>query len=219
MVTIQNYPRRRGRMAHRWDELIQWGTQNNYVKFGARKGIFQTIMRMVLDSTPLACIEIGYGYGENLLASAKHHPSKLHIGIDLYLPGMVSCLKNIKSENIDNVLLIVCEANQIIYNLPPHVTERVNVHFPDPWPKNKHRKRRLVDGDFIERLRLICKPKGMIHFASDDQEYYASTLKVAGATSYFPKQLKEKYIPRQPSKFSKRAKEAKRPSMDWYIIS
>ncbi|ANF17253.1 hypothetical protein XW81_02555 [Buchnera aphidicola (Schlechtendalia chinensis)] len=117
-------------------------------------------------------LEIGFGVGDSLLRYALRNPSKNFIGIEVYLPGIVSCLKHINFHSLKNVRIIYHDAVEVLNNMICDKTlHEIQIFFPDPWPKRRHRKRRIFTKMFA---RLILKKlvfNGILHISTDCQSY------------------------------------------------
>lgn len=121
-------------------------------------------------------LEIGFGAGEHLVANAAAHPAWGFIGVEPFLNGVGACLRQIEAGSIANVRLHAGDARDVIALLPGASLDRVDILFPDPWPKVRHWKRRLVQQDFVAALARVLKPGGEVRFATDWANYAAWTL-------------------------------------------
>jgi len=116
-------------------------------------------------------LDIGTGYGETSIFLAKQFPDKVIISCEKYIDGNIILLKNIQQNNVNNIQL----HNGNVYD----VLERANkkyfflvwIFFPDPWPKNRHSKRRLITSDFLIKLHKILKKNSEIHIVTDSKIY------------------------------------------------
>jgi tRNA (guanine-N7-)-methyltransferase len=121
-------------------------------------------------------LEIGFGAGEHLVAEALAHSSWGFIGVEPFLNGVGACLRQIEDAGIGNVRLHVGDARDVMAILPDASLDRVDILFPDPWPKTRHWKRRLVQDAFVADLARVLKPGGEVRFATDWAHYAAWTL-------------------------------------------
>ena len=112
-------------------------------------------------------LEIGFGGGENLTNSAKINPDILYIGADPFLNTNAKCIKELLNNNIMNVRIWPDDIRQIIEFFPLNVFSEIKILFPDPWPKFKHKDRRLIQNNFISSLYNILKPQGIITLGTD----------------------------------------------------
>jgi tRNA (guanine-N7-)-methyltransferase len=128
-------------------------------------------------ASPLV-LEIGFGGGEHLIGQAAAHPDTRFIGVEPFLNGVASCLRHIEESGVQNVRLHLGDARDVLSRLPDAALDRVDILFPDPWPKKRHWKRRLIQPDFAAELARVLKPGGEVRFATDWAHYAAWALEV-----------------------------------------
>jgi tRNA (guanine-N7-)-methyltransferase len=116
-------------------------------------------------------LEIGFGGGEHLLAQATRHPDIGFIGAEPYLNGVASLLGRIEAGGPSNIRIHHGDARELVDALPDACLGRVFVLFPDPWPKARHVKRRLVNAELSAALGRVLRPGGELRFASDIEDY------------------------------------------------
>jgi len=169
--------------------------------FGRRKGrplrpqqvvLFETLLpRLALDFAVMPDrlaslfpgavdeirLEIGFGGGEHLLRQAQMHPQVGFIGIEPFVNGMAKMLRAIAAQNLSNVRLHHGDATEVLAWLPDGALTKVDLIYPDPWPKRRHWKRRFVQGQSVVEIARILRPSGEFRFASDIADYAAWTLK------------------------------------------
>lgn len=116
-------------------------------------------------------LEIGFGGGEHLIHQARTHPDVRFIGCEPFIEGMAKALAAIDEQNLDNVRLHMNDARDILSWVKPASLDRCFILFPDPWPKKKQRKRRIIQRDFLTALQQACKPGAPIRFATDVASY------------------------------------------------
>ena len=134
------------------------------------------------DRTAPAAIEIGFGNGAALVALAQRHPAWNCLGIDVYRPGFGALMLACEREELANVRIVDTDALGFLSTLQPASIRQLNVFFPDPWPKRRHRKRRLVDAAFVACAVDCLEPGGRIALATDSDEYAEQMLHaLAGA--------------------------------------
>ncbi|RZI46948.1 tRNA (guanosine(46)-N7)-methyltransferase TrmB [Candidatus Finniella inopinata] len=117
------------------------------------------------------CLEIGFGSGEHLLGQALSHPDKLHIGCEPFINGVAAFLQQANEHDIQNILIFPADARLLLKDLPPQSLDEVVLLFADPWPKNRHHKRRFVQADQIKQIHHLLKPHGTWRIATDDAGY------------------------------------------------
>jgi len=117
-------------------------------------------------------LEIGIGNGDALISMAAADPSSLYIGIEVHEPGIGRSLNQIQQQQLGNVRLIKHDAIEVLQHMiAPATLDRVLLFFPDPWHKKRHHKRRIVNQGFRDLIDKMLKPGGVIHIATDWQDY------------------------------------------------
>lgn len=116
-------------------------------------------------------VEIGFGGGEHMAAQAARHPDVLILGAEPFTNGVASAVRHIDERGLANVRVHDGDVREMIARLPDASIARVFILFPDPWPKARHHKRRLVQADTIAELARVLKPGGLLRFASDWADY------------------------------------------------
>lgn len=121
-------------------------------------------------------LEIGFGGGEHLAQQAASHPETAFIGAEPFVEGVAKLLAEAQSQNLENVRVHPGDVRDILDQLPAKSVDRVFILFPDPWPKARHRKRRLINAAFLQDLGRILKPGGRLRFATDISDYAEQAL-------------------------------------------
>ena len=116
-------------------------------------------------------LEIGFGGGEHLAQVAEHHPQTGFIGCEVFENGMVKLLAEIERRRLENIRIFVDDARLIIAALPPASIDRVFILFPDPWPKRRQHKRRIVSRATFDSLAEIMTDNAELRLATDDAGY------------------------------------------------
>lgn len=128
----------------------------------------------VFGRTAACVLEIGFGNGEALLQRAAAHPDRDYLGLEVHRPGIGHALLGLARNRLENVRLVEADATEAISALG-RVFNEICVWFPDPWPKKRHHKRRLIQPEFVAQIARVLRPGGLLHLATDD-EGYAETM-------------------------------------------
>jgi tRNA (guanine-N7-)-methyltransferase len=127
-------------------------------------------------------LEIGCGMGETTAAIAAAQPQRNFIGIEVHTPGVGSLLKEIATRELNNLRVIQHDAVEVLRDMiAPGSLAGIHIFFPDPWPKKRQQKRRLIQPAFVHQLALRLAPGGYIHCATDWEEYAQQMLEVLSA--------------------------------------
>jgi tRNA (guanine-N7-)-methyltransferase len=124
-------------------------------------------------------LEIGFGMGETTALIAAAHPENDYLGIEVHTPGVGSLLKTIGEQGLTNVRIVQHDAVEVLANMiAPASFDGAHIFFPDPWPKKRHHKRRLIQPPLVALLASRLKPGAYLHAATDWQEYAEQILDV-----------------------------------------
>lgn len=127
-------------------------------------------------------LEIGFGMGTATAAIALAQPERNFLGVEVHSPGVGSLLNQIESQNISNLRLLRHDAVEVVKNMvAPNSLDGIHIFFPDPWPKKRHHKRRLIQPEFVALLASRLAPGGYLHLATDWENYAEQMLAVLGA--------------------------------------
>ncbi|MFN3521460.1 MAG: tRNA (guanosine(46)-N7)-methyltransferase TrmB [Phenylobacterium sp.] len=124
-------------------------------------------------------LEIGFGGGEHMAAQAARRPDVLILGAEPFLNGVASALRHLDERGLENVRLHAGDVRELLSRLPDASLARIFILFPDPWPKARHHKRRLIQADLLAELARVLAPGGRLRFASDWADYVDWTLERA----------------------------------------
>tara|TARA_R110002049_G_scaffold252264_1_gene427111 strand:+ start:245656 stop:246348 length:693 start_codon:yes stop_codon:yes gene_type:complete len=117
-------------------------------------------------------LDIGFGSGDSLISLAQQRPDYNFIGVEVYRPGIGAVLQKIAQLELENIRVINADVMQLFKTkFESDLFSGVMVWFPDPWPKTRHHKRRLVQGEFLQQLARVMQPESILHLASDWQPY------------------------------------------------
>ena len=121
-------------------------------------------------------LEIGFGGAEHLLWQAEHHPGVHLIGAEPFLNGVAKAVRGAHDSELENLSLHHGDVRDLLEALPDASLSKIFILFPDPWPKSRHHKRRLLRSEFIKELHRVLMPGGELRFASDIIHYVDWTL-------------------------------------------
>ena len=147
-------------------------------------------------------VEIGFGMGASLLSMAKQQPHLNFLGIEVHLAGIGSLVASLHDDEVNNVRIAPFDAVEVFKTcIADNTLAGIQIFFPDPWPKKRHHKRRLIQADFISMLVKKIKVGGFIHCATDWQEYAEHIQAVLAAEPSLHNQQADKgFSPRPDSR-------------------
>jgi tRNA (guanine-N7-)-methyltransferase len=127
--------------------------------------------------------EVGFGMGETTATIARENPDTDYLAIEVHGPGVGSLLRRLESDSISNVRVVQHDAVEVLRDMVPERSlAAIHVFFPDPWPKKRHHKRRLLQPAFVALAATRLAPGGLIHVATDWEDYAVQALAVLEAT-------------------------------------
>ncbi len=196
MITrrIRSFVRREGRMTVSQQRALE----KHWSRYGVNfPGATQDFSQLFARQAPVV-LEIGFGMGHSLLHMAKEFPEYNYLGVEVYRPGVGALFIGLNELGLDNVRVFNADAVEILEQaIPDGSLEKVLIFFPDPWPKKKHHKRRLVQLEFVELVRRKLVAGCVLHLATDWENYAEHMLEVmtnapgfvnsAGEGSYAPR--------------------------------
>ena len=119
-------------------------------------------------------LEIGFGNGENTSFLASKNPNALIVGSEVYLSGIGSLLNNIAKNSLKNIKIFDQDVRELLFKLPNRIFDEIYIICPDPWPKARHHKRRLIKHDFLKILAKVLKKNGTAYISTDWENYAES---------------------------------------------
>ncbi len=172
---IRSYVLRQGRFSR--------GQQRAYAELLPRLGVpyapVPLDFRALFSRAAPVVVEVGSGMGETTARIAQENPGTDYLAIEVHAPGVGSLLKRLGEESIGNVRVVQHDAVEVLRDMvPPGSLTGMHVFFPDPWPKKRHHKRRLVQPAFAHLAAERLAPGGYLHVATDWQEYAGHVLEV-----------------------------------------
>ncbi len=166
--SVRSFVKRVGRMTPAQDRALR----ELWPEIGIAFSEEQLDLHTVFGRTVPRVLEIGFGNGETLVEQASANPAIDYIGIEVHDPGVGHCLLHIETAGLSNVRLISHDAVEVMaLQIPDGKLSRINLYFPDPWPKKRHHKRRLVQPSFLELTAQKIEAAGSLHLATDWQNY------------------------------------------------
>lgn len=140
--------------------------------FGLEQAAGWINLPMLFGREGVSVLEIGFGSGQSLLTMAKSHPEQNFIGIETHKPGVGALLLGMELHQLTNIRVFYADAIEVLETcIPKETFDVIQIFFPDPWPKRKHHKRRLIQVPFVELLVPKLKKGGLLHLATDWQPY------------------------------------------------
>jgi len=203
---IRSFARRSGRLSITQKEAIKtlWGL------YGIDYEVSEKAFKQLAEQKKTIKLEIGFGNGDSLIEMAKNDPESLYVGIEVHTPGVGRILLNIHELGLDNLKIMSHDAVEILRDMISNdFLTRVFLFFPDPWHKLRHHKRRIVNQKFRDLLALKLINDGVIHMATDWQNYADHMAQEFLADSRFKSLGDDKGISKKPAyrpltKFEKR---------------
>ncbi len=131
-------------------------------------------------------VELGSGDGSFLVNYAKLHPERNFLGVERLLGRLRKLDRKARRAGLTNLRGMRIESAYFLeYLLPPQSVAALHIYFPDPWPKRKHRKNRLINAPFTEIARQALAPKGIVYLRTDDEDYFNQMVTVFAANPVF----------------------------------
>jgi len=216
---VRSFVRRPGR--------ITASQQRALAQLWPRYGIDYLETRLNLDrvfgrSAPRV-LDIGFGDGEALVTMAARMPEIDFLGVEVHEPGVGHLLVLLERARLTNVRIIRRDVVDVIdHMLEPESFDGVNIFFPDPWPKKRHHKRRLISESFMPRLRKITRPGALVHIATDWRHYAEAIADVLSHAEGFVPCDATNGLPgvadRPPTKFERRGQRLGHTVADFYYL-
>ena len=201
--TIRSFVLRQGRLTKGQEQALN----NLWPLFGIE---YNSNSPICFDENKPVVLEIGFGMGASLVEMARNAPDKNFLGIEVHKPGVGACLMAIEENQLSNLKVMCHDAVEVLENvIPNHSLDKVQIFFPDPWHKARHNKRRIIQPQFVQLIRQKLKEGGILHLATDWQNYAEHMLEVLTEAEGFENlSATGDYIPRPEdrpiTKFEKR---------------
>jgi tRNA (guanine-N7-)-methyltransferase len=165
-------------------------------------------------------LDIGFGGGEALIELAEVRPNERVIGIDVHTPGVAAVLEAIEARGLRNVRVVDGDVIDFVGRIPMRSLAGVRMFFPDPWPKQRQRTRRLLRPDFLDRLLPAMRVGGVLHIATDSADYADKICRICDARRELAGGVIERPSWRPTTRFEQRGiDEGRRPVDLLYSVS
>ncbi|RLQ20921.1 tRNA (guanosine(46)-N7)-methyltransferase TrmB [Seongchinamella sediminis] len=175
---IRSYVLRTGRMTPGQERAFE----ENWARWGLEHGDGALDFDVCFGRPGPRVLEIGFGMGQSLVAMAAAAPEKNFVGIEVHKPGVGRLLHAMAADHVDNIRVYCHDAVEVLEDCIADASlDTVQVFFPDPWHKKRHHKRRLIQPDFVAQLTRKLKPGGILHLATDWENYAEQMMAVLSA--------------------------------------
>ncbi len=173
--TIKSFTLRAGRLSPRQARALDQWLPNYVLPMQEKHWCFTEIFGRTADTI----VEIGFGMGQSLVQMAKAQPDLNFIGVEVHRAGIGSLVADVHDANLTNVRVAPYDAVQVFEQcIAPNALAGVQIFFPDPWPKARHHKRRLIQAAFVHKLAQKIRANGFLHCATDWENYADQILEV-----------------------------------------
>ena len=152
-------------------------------------------------------LEIGFGNAENIIFQATNNPSYLFIGSEVYMSGIGTLVSGIKENNINNVKIFSDDIRLLLDQSPKKIFDSVIIICPDPWPKEKHHKRRLINESFLKMIHDFMKDDSNVYISTDWENYAEGISELFKENKLFKPSLNKSFYKDSLSKFERRGKD------------
>ena len=195
---IRSYVLRKGRMTPGQQRAFN----ENWAQWGLEHADGTLDFDRVFGRPGPRVLEIGFGMGQSLVAMASAAPETNFVGIEVHRPGVGRLLHSMADEGVGNIRIYCHDAVEVLRDcIADDSLDTVQVFFPDPWHKKRHHKRRLIQPEFVDRLRCKLKPGGILHLATDWENYAEQMMEVLSeADGYANTTASGEFAPRPESR-------------------
>ncbi len=172
---IRSFVRREGRMT----AAQQRALDELWPRYGLGLSSATYDLDVLFGRRAIRVLEIGFGNGETFCAQVQAEPALDFIGVEVYRTGVARALRSAAAAGVGNLRVFCADATEVLEQaLPATCMDRIQIYFPDPWPKKRHHKRRLLQTRFADRLARVLKPGGRLLLATDWADYAEQMLAV-----------------------------------------
>lgn len=217
---VRSFVRRAGRLTASQQRALD----TLWPEYGIEAGDLPLDVGTIFGRSAPVVLEIGFGNGDTLVELAAAVPGHDFVGIEVHEPGVGHCLIRIREAGIENLRLIVQDAVEVLeQRVLPASLSRINLYFPDPWPKKRHHKRRIVQPTFLELCARSLEPGGTLHIATDWAGYAEHIDETLAASAHFVVDKRREHdgdrpLDRPVTKFERRGLRHGHRIVDWRLV-
>jgi len=217
---VRSFVRRPGRVT----EAQRRALESLLPRWGLDFGYEHVDLNTVFNRDAPRVLDIGFGNGEALITAAANYPNIDYLGVEVHEPGIGHLLVLLERTGLTNVRIVNRDVVDVIeHMLTDRSFDAVNLFFPDPWPKKRHHKRRLVQERFVAETARILKDGGLLHIATDWADYAEQIRAVLEKSEQFVAESRDNlcnnpHAFRPPTKFERRGRILGHESVDLYYL-
>lgn len=218
--TIRSYVRRTGRITQAQDRALK----ELWPQYGIEFSNSRIDLDEVFGRSVERILEIGFGNGESLVHEAGEHPEIDYLGVEVHEPGIGRCLVAAHEAGLTNLRIIRHDAIEVLQQqIEDGAITRINLFFPDPWPKKRHHKRRILQESFLRLAASKLAADGALHIATDWENYAEHIDELTAQSAHFTLSERRKHrgfepLDRQTTKFEKRGLREGHSIWDWRLV-
>ena len=212
--------RRTGRMTPGQQRALR----DLWPRYGVRHASGPLCLDELFGRSASRVLEIGFGDGEVLVEQATASPETDYLGIEVHEPGVGHCLLLAANADLSNLRVIMRDAMEVMQQqIPDEALSRINLYFPDPWPKRRHHKRRILQPTFLSLAAQKLQPGGPLHVATDSASYAEHIDALIAAQELFELSERREHggenaLDRLTTKFEKRGLLRGHRIWDWRLV-
>ncbi len=217
--TIHSFVRRTGRIT----AAQQAALKNLWPRYGIDNSVEMLDFDAVFSRRAPVVLEIGFGNGESMVEQARLHAELDFVGVEVHLPGVGHCLLQAEKDGVSNLRVMAGDAIEVLQQqIADGTLYRVNLYFPDPWPKKRHHKRRIIQTAFLQQLARKLEPEGEFFIATDWADYARHINEVIAFETCFKTVEKREHaadapLDRGTTKFERRGRRLGHTIWDWRL--
>ena len=178
--SIKSYVKREGRLT----KSQLYGLDNYWIKYGIEFSPKIINFEEIFESYKPLILDIGFGAGESTINHAISHPENNYLAVEVHRPGIGRLLNKIEENTLTNIKIIKHDVIDILQEqIPDYSLTQIFIFFPDPWPKKRHHKRRLINTELIKLIKKKLAMHGRLHIATDWEDYANYIMEIGNADS------------------------------------